>query len=76
MNLSDTDGTIFEFGRNAVLDKAEPIIITSVEQSGKGGYYMVVRIGSSQKTALFHYNSDTEKRKNAYQAMNRILAEG
>lgn len=76
MKLSDTDGIKVEFGKNAVLDKAAPIIITTTEQSGKERCYMIVRVGASQKITSFHYNSDTEKRKNAYQAMNRILAEG
>lgn len=75
MELSDTDGTKVIFGKNAVLDIAEPII-TTIEQSNKGRYYMVVRSGDSKQTTSFYYNSDTEKRKNAYQVMNRILAEG
>lgn len=67
---------VIEFGKKAVLDKAESNISTSADQTAKGSYFRIVRAGTSKKIASINYNTDTEKRKNAYQEINRILAEG
>ena len=76
MKLSNTDSAIVKFGKKAVLDKSETKINTGTEQKSKGAYYKIVRTEATKEIASFYYNIDTEKRKNAYQEMNRILAEG
>ena len=74
--MSITDSAKVEFGKNAVLDKSTPEINTGTESVVRGTYYKIVKVGASKEIASFYYNTDTEKRKNAYQALNRILAEG
>ena len=74
--MSNTDSAIVKFGKKAVLDKSETVISTGPEQRIKGSYYKIVRTGTAKEIVSINYNTDTEKRKNAYQEMNRILSEG